>query len=104
MGTDPSKIGSELDPQAVSDLSLCIQFLGFFERDFGRGVHHLFDDLLELEQLNLSGFLIIVDLNLSLMAILLSRSRQNGLFEGLDDHLPVDPLILSYLVDDIIEI
>jgi hypothetical protein len=76
---------------------------GVGHENFRIGILDLLDHDLELIDFDLAGLLVEGDLDIHLVAILLGHGGPNGFFQGVDQHLAVDALVLADLVDGFFE-
>ena len=100
LGEDaPEAARVELDADLVADLGLGVVLVRLAQVDLRGRIEDALDDLAELEQLDLADLLVEAGLDLALLAELLLGGLAHRLFEGLDDHLLVDALVLGDLID-----
>ena len=90
----------DLDAEAVARFRFLIQGASRFRNgDMEIRIQNLFHHCLELEDLDLTGFLVVMGLQFDIGPQLLVSRRQHGILQGLDDNLPVYSAILAHLFD-----
>jgi len=97
---DPPEAGGvELHADLVADLGVRVELARSVQRDLRGVVGHLVDDLAELEELDLPQLIVELGFDLLLLALLAPGGLLHRLFEGSDDLLRIDALVLGDLLD-----
>ena len=106
LGEDAAEVrGVELDADLVAGLDLGIVVAARLgDQDLGVRIRDLFDDLAELEELDLADLVVVTGLDLLVLAEAPARGLAHRLFEGARDLLGIDALVLGNLIDFSLEI
>ena len=92
--------GIHLQAQTVTEFTIVIELTPLFEGNLNIGVHHIGHHLFELKHLNFTGFFVILNLDVGVLAQLFSGCRGKGLFQRLDQHIKIDSLVFADLLDN----
>ena len=81
-----------------------IKLTGLLQHDFQIGFHHLFNDILELEDLDFSQFVIVMNLDIHPGPEFFPGGGPEGFFKGSDENRLVDTPVTTDLFDDSLHI
>ena len=101
LGGDPAEdIGSFRKLDLHVDFGfVAVQLLCLLEGNLCGWIRHVRDDVLDGEEIDLPGFLVEARLQVFIRLVILARGRQNGVFDGRDDHVGLDTLFLGERFD-----
>ncbi len=96
----PEGGGVHLGAKAVAHLTLRIEFAALFDGDLQVGFGDLVNDFLELKDLDLPAFFIVVGFNIDFGTVSFARRGTQCLFQSLDENLSVNALVTADLFDN----
>lgn len=89
----------QTEPHFIIKLDGRVMLAGFFKINLGQFVGDVVHHKLELVHFNIAGVVIVAHFHIKILAVLADHRGAHGVFERIDQHVALKPLVLADLVN-----